>query len=127
MTVKLFYRSFLKPVCNVVRSYHIKTLFYHFMDSQNTNSIHRLETATMINVEELTQEFLEFLEAQLEKGDCKHFFIDPVNLWDFQEDSSATKELKICAQTINNFLRKHKSSNALVRNIFCRNFNSTSH
>ena len=64
--VKLFYKQKVKPVCHNIRSYHIKTLFHHFMEGQ-------LDLYNG-NVEELMDKFLAFLQERIEKKECKHFF-----------------------------------------------------
>ena len=121
VTVKLFYRRNLKAVVNIFRSYHLKTLFYHFMDTQSILSTQDTEVDELIVVEEIVERFLKFVQAQLEKRECPHFFIDSVNLWKLHDDHSAAQEFDFCSQTIQNFLKKFNSSKTLVKNTFCPN------
>ena len=86
--VKLFYKQKVKPVFTNIRSYHIKTLFYHFMEGQKDLDIE--------NVEDLVDKFLAFLQERIEKKDCKHFFVNSVNLLKFVKK----REVKACFQII---------------------------
>ena len=105
LTVKLFYKQKVKPVCHNIRSHHIKTLFYHFMEGQLDLDIH--------NVEELVGKFLAFLQDGIEKKECRHFFVDSVNLLKFVKKN----EVETCCQII----KKLHSCDYLMENIFCRN------
>ena len=84
-------------------------------------SSHDTEVDELIVVEDILHRFLEFVQAQLEKRECKHFFIDSVNLWEIQEDHPTAQEFDFCRQAIETYLDNYKSSKTLVKNVFCTN------
>ena len=77
VAAKLFWKEKLKSLCPALRSYHLKTLFYHFLE--NTPAVEVEESTT----QELLQRLLLFLQKHLETRTCPHFFISSINLFDF--------------------------------------------
>merc|ERR1719318_1860282 len=41
LAVKLAWKQGLKPACSKLKSYHIKTMFYHFLEAETKTSMHQ--------------------------------------------------------------------------------------
>ena len=75
LAVKLFMKQNLKKACPFLKSYHIKTIFFTYMEK--TTEEYWKETS----LERTIIDFLEKLDCTMKSGICPHFFIPSVNLW----------------------------------------------
>ena len=91
-------------VCSSLRSYHVKTLFYHFLEATTVQQIEEVDTEIML------RRFLAFIHSHLEARSCPHFFISTLNLFHFQsEDLSQDMidlEINSCLVIIQKFRRE---------------------
>lgn len=74
MALKLIFKKFWKSKCRVLKSYHVKTWFYWFMESKKEEYWYKENP--MYQVFQL----FEFFYEELGKGTCKHLFIPEINL-----------------------------------------------
>ena len=114
MTVKLFFKDCLKPVCPALRSYHVKTVFYHFLEKTKLDVANEAELCVLI------RSILKDLQECIKMRKCPHYFIPQVNLFDFPPETKTKgtdDELRICVEIINSFM----NSNNMVRDVFSRN------
>ena len=97
VAAKLFWKEKLKSVCPALRSYHLKTLFYHFLEDTPAEEVEESTT------EELLQRLLLFIQKHLETRTCPHFFISSINLFDFTTSPSfedTNQEIDLCVNTL---------------------------
>ena len=73
MAVKLYFKERLKQKFAFLRSYHLKTMFYHFLESREK---------TCGNVNDTIFELLSFVRKHIDQKHCQHYFIKTVNLFD---------------------------------------------
>jgi hypothetical protein len=122
LAVKLFYKEKLKPYVSFLRSYHLKTMFYHFLEckAQNEKDVN----TTVFNM-------LSFVETCLVNRHCPHLFIRSINL--FENCKTEAKEeflasSSIIRDTLNNFpssfynLFSNQSMTDQFRNIFYKRY-----
>ena len=83
--MKVFFKKRLKQVCPSIRSYHIKTLFYLFLEQEP------IENVSNSSLEMLVKKLLSFLSFHLQIRVCPHYFISSLNLFDFYPKSSLDK------------------------------------
>lgn len=103
LAVKLFFKQKLKPNCSLLKSYRIKTMFYHFLE-KNTIDLKNDETAIF--------SFLSFMKTcREEEKKCPHFFIESVNLFSFPCNTNiAASEFNQCVMLIEDTLTSFPSS-----------------
>ena len=110
VVTKLLWKNKLKPVCSVLRSYHLKTLFYHFLERTKSQDLKNMLP------ELLVRRLLVFIETQLEARSCPHFFISSVNLFDFTTLPNYQKtkqELDLCVTII-----RSQTQTDLIKKVF---------
>ena len=104
VSAKLFWKEKLKTVCPSLRSYHVKTLFYHFLEATPVQQIEEVDTENML------RRFLAFIHSHLEARSCPHFFIPTLNLFHFTfEDISQdmiNMEISSCLVIIHKFRKE---------------------
>ena len=74
LAVKLAWKHGLKSLCSSLKSYHLKTAFYHFLENVNPEDLKKAE------LEQIFISLICFLIMNLERGHICHFFIREVNL-----------------------------------------------
>ena len=107
VAVKIYWKNNLKTVCPALRSYHLKTLFYHFLETFDHEVLNHTE------VDDLACHLLNFLHSNLKARQCPHYFISTINLFDFPAEtdmSETTKNINQCLQII----EKTKSINCTL-------------
>ena len=100
LAVKLLWRQRLKLVCPALRSYHLKTLLLHYLESADSAA---LDTA---GVQTIFHSLLLFIQQRLEEGCVPHYFISSLNL--LQQPTvelarQTKKELEICLVVLRDF------------------------
>ena len=94
------WRQRLKSVCPALRSYHLKTLFLHFLETTDSATLEVAEVETVFN------SLLLFIRQCLEDGLISHYFIQDLNLLEMPTQQLAKrneKELKMCVAVIKDF------------------------
>ena len=89
VSAKLFWKEKLKVVCSSLRSYHVKTLFYHFLEATTVQQIEEVDTEIML------RRFLAFIHSHLEARSCPHFFISTLNLFHFQSEDISQDRINL--------------------------------
>ena len=113
VAAKLFWKEKLKSVCPALRSYHLKTLFYHFLEA--TPAVEVDESTT----EELLQRLLLFIQKRLETRTCPHFFISSINLFDFTTSTSFEETIQDIDMSVNT-LQDSQTGTDIIPAIFSR-------
>jgi hypothetical protein len=90
LAVKIFVKQRQKKLCPFLKTYHIKTIFFHHMESRTEEYWQDTELESTI------KDFLECLVSTLQSGFCPHYFIPTVNLWGEQILGESAK--KVSAQ-----------------------------
>ena len=111
VALKVFYKDNLKSICPSIRSYHIKTIFYHFLEK------HQWKKYENSSIDSLVMELLKYLQLHLKLRSCPHFFIPSLNLLSFTAGPHADriiKEMDLCSKHIQESM---KDTNILV-NLF---------
>ena len=67
VAVKLFWKNNMKAECPDLRSYHLKTLFYSFLEANEPEELNRKE------VKEIVTELLLYICLSLNDKACPHF------------------------------------------------------
>ena len=103
LAVKLLWKHKLKSVCPALRSYHLKTLFLHYLESADSTVLQ--ETG----LEDIFHSLLLFIQDRLEEGCIPHYFISSLNL--LQQPTvelalQTEKGLEICLEVIRDFLQR---------------------
>ena len=103
LAVKLLWKQRLKSVCPALRSYHLKTLFLHYLESADSAA---LEDAWL---QAIFHSLLLFIQRSLEEGSVPHYFIPSLNL--LQQPTvvltrQTEKELEICLVVIRDFQQR---------------------
>ena len=99
VAAKLFWKEKLKSVCPALRSYHLKTLFYHFLEATPAEEVEDSTTEQLVN------RLLQFIQKHLETRTCPHFFISNINLFDFTTSLSleqTNQDISLCVTTLKN-------------------------
>ena len=65
VALKVFYKDNLKSICPSIRSYHLKTIFYHFLEK------HQWEKYENSSVDSLVRELLKYLQLHLHQTDSR--------------------------------------------------------
>eukprot|EP00092_Neocalanus_flemingeri_P061226 GFUD01073570.1.p1 GENE.GFUD01073570.1~~GFUD01073570.1.p1 ORF type:complete len:462 (-),score=102.66 GFUD01073570.1:33-1418(-) len=117
LAVKIFLKRTLKKICPFLKTYHLKTVFFHYMESktekywQDTNLVNTI------------RDLLEFLSNTVESGHCPHYFIPSVNLWGEQILGESAKKVPMQAkrgcQLIRSVMRKNISDFILPLSFKC--------
>ena len=100
LAVKLFYKQKLKSDCLFLRSYHLKTMFYHFLEKE----------ADLKSMRNITYNFLIYVEQCISKGHCPHYFIETLNLFRDSETQTSDEEILKCLFIIRAALRDFPNS-----------------
>ena len=113
VAVKLFWKEKLKSVCPVLRSYHLKTLFYHFLEATSAEEVQDSTTEQLVN------RLLQFIQKHLETRTCPHFFISNINLFDFTTSLSleqTNQDISLCVTALKN----SQADENIISTIFSR-------
>ena len=77
--LKAFFKTRLKHVCTFFKSYHIKTLFFYFLQGKS----HEYWNNT--SEENIVLDLLDMVHEALKTKMCPHFFIFELNLWETKD------------------------------------------
>ena len=91
LALKIYLKRKLKHVCPFVKSYHLKTLLFYFMETKSTQ--YWKETSA----ESVFLQLLQMLSEAFMNRQCPHYFIRELNLW---ESSNLAEYVKIRRQCI---------------------------
>jgi hypothetical protein len=110
VALKVVFKRVLKPICPILKTYHIKTLFWHFMESKTE------EFWSDVSYLEVFSSLLNKLIKSLEERKCKHYFIDFINLFDDKNLKIKNSELeKLFDRAILEFYSiEHEKKNPLL-------------
>ena len=114
--MKLLWRQRLKLVCPALRSYHLKTLFLHYLETADSAALEEARLQTIF------QSLLLFIQRRLEEGSIPHYFIPSLNLLQQpsqQEDRKTEKKLETCLEVIRDFQQRD------VQDVFSDNTKNT--
>ena len=114
VAVKIYWKNNLKTVCPALRSYHLKTLFYHFLETLDH------EVLNCSDVEELSLHLLNFVYTKLKARQCPHYFISTINLFDFQVETNLSETMKNIDQCLQ-IIQKTLNSQSFFQNLFSKN------
>ena len=106
LAIKLAWKQKLKPVCENLKSYHLKTIFYHFLEKTSTEFLENAEVAIIFKY------LIAFMNNYIETGQIPHIFIRNVNLL---EKSPLTRTEKSICVSFFQELRRQK-----MESVFCR-------
>ena len=110
------WRQRLKQVCPALRSYHLKTLFLHYLETADSAALEEARLQTIF------QSLLLFIQRSLEEGSIPHYFIPSLNLLqqaNQQEDRKTEQELETCLEVIRDFQQRD------VQDVFSDNTKNT--
>ena len=105
LAVKLAWKNGLKPICSKLKSYHLKTIFFHFLEKTQ-------EEALMISdFGKIYRSLISFIIMHLENDQIPHFFIRSVNL--LEKNPLINRESSMCVAFFMNLEQQE------ISNIFC--------
>eukprot|EP00092_Neocalanus_flemingeri_P015013 GFUD01016215.1.p1 GENE.GFUD01016215.1~~GFUD01016215.1.p1 ORF type:complete len:1587 (-),score=281.46 GFUD01016215.1:23-4294(-) len=113
VALKVYYKNNLKVICPSLRSYHLKTLFYHFLERNEPEHI------TNSSVDNLVRNMLHHLQQHLRLRSCPHYFIPSINLFLFSGNPNSdrtNREIELCIKHIT----KTVKDTSLLVNLFSR-------
>ena len=101
--MKILWKQRLKSVCPALRSYHLKTLLLHYLESTDSAALEEARLQTIFH------SLLLFIQQRLEEGCIPHYFISNLNL--LQQPTvelacQTKKELEICLVVIRDFQQR---------------------
>ena len=124
--MKILWKHRLKSVCPALRSYHLKTLFLHYLESTDSAALEEARLQTIFH------SLLLFIQRRLEECSVPHYFIPRLNLLQLpsQEEALQTeKELETCLEVIRDFQQRDvedvfsdNTKNTLLLQEFKRNY-----
>ena len=76
LALKMFFKQKLKNVCSFLKSYHLKTLFFYFLERKSA------EYWKTTSEDAVLKHLLEMVSGALQVKTCPHYFIHHVNLWE---------------------------------------------
>jgi len=98
LAVKLAWKQRFKQACEKLKSYHLKTIFYHFLENSDQKA---MENASF---DVIYRSFIRFLLTYLRKKEVPHFFIRSVNL--MEKSPLTNEELENCETFFRTLLEK---------------------
>ena len=83
LALKIYFKREFTDVCPFIRSYHLKTLFFFFLEGKSPTYW------TEISERDILRNLLSMLAEFIQDNFCPHFFIADVNQWKLknQEES----------------------------------------
>ena len=105
VAVKLFWKNNLKVECPALRSYHLKTLFYHFLEATDRR---HLEIG---DVKTIARSLLLFVLQNIKDKTCKHYFVETINLF---ECLSTSQQINTCIKIIESSLKREQFTSSLL-------------
>ena len=104
VAVKLFWKNNLKAECPALRSYHLKTLFYNFLEVTDNREMEMME------VKDIVKNLLLFIQLSLKSKTCKHYFIETINLFDSlssTNDTFTSEQINTCINMVDSSVKTH--------------------
>eukprot|EP00092_Neocalanus_flemingeri_P012356 GFUD01013322.1.p1 GENE.GFUD01013322.1~~GFUD01013322.1.p1 ORF type:complete len:1573 (-),score=223.90 GFUD01013322.1:73-4233(-) len=111
MAVKLFWKNNLKVECPLLRSYHLKTLFYHFLEATDNRHLE------MGEVKNIARDLLLFIQQSINDKTCKHYFIDTINLFDCLSTNdvlNTSEQITTCIRIIESSINRDSFLSSLL-------------
>ncbi|XP_066917826.1 uncharacterized protein [Clytia hemisphaerica] len=90
IAMRIIGKDFLTPTCKRLRSYHLKTLFLHFLektDPQEWQESH---------IEGCFLNFLDYVINAIQSRECWNFWLIGINLFQNMTEKDAKKLLRVC-------------------------------
>ena len=107
LALKIFFKAKLRYVCPFMKTYHLKTLFFYFMETKSSEYWNEsLEN-------DIFYELLWMLSEALMNKECPHYFIHELNLWESPDLTEKVQVKKQCLEGVK-FLNNILANKSLV-------------